>query len=86
MGSAVVVLNTLPLFLAGAIVLASRLDVALFFTSGVSGQVLISLRIDGFGWFEIPMRSLTFERMLGAVLMIDGGLLIQRGSEGEGVP
>ncbi|MDE0908507.1 MAG: DMT family transporter [SAR324 cluster bacterium] len=48
-------LNTLPLFLAGAIVLASRLDVALFFTSGVSGQILISLRIDRFDWFEIPM-------------------------------
>jgi len=61
-----VVLNTLPLFLAGAIVLASRLDVALFFTGVVSGQILISLRIDRFGWFEIPMRSLTFERMLGA--------------------
>ena len=77
-------LNTLPLFLAGAIVLAPRLDVALFFTGVVSGQILISLRIDRFGWFEIPMRSLTFERMLGAVLMIGGGLLIQRGSEGEG--
>ncbi len=72
MGSAVVVLNTLPLFLAGAIVLASRLDVALFFTGVVSGQILISLRIDCLGWFEIPMRSLTFERMLGAVLMIGG--------------
>jgi uncharacterized membrane protein YdcZ (DUF606 family) len=55
LGSAVVVLNTLPLFLAGAIVLASRLDVALFFTGVVSGQILISLRIDRLGWFEIPM-------------------------------
>ena len=74
------------IFVAGAVILVPRLGVALFFTCVVSGQMLISLLVDRFGWFELPMRSLTLERILGVVLVIAGMLLIQRGSEGGEVP
>ena len=65
------------MFVAGAIVLGPRLGMALFFTCVVFGQVSISLLIDRFGWFEIPMRELNFTRILGTLLVIGGILLIQ---------
>ena len=66
------------LVVAGAIVLGPRLGMALFFTCVVFGQVSISLLIDRFGWFEIPMRELNFTRILGTLLVIGGIILIQK--------
>ena len=72
------------MFVAGAIVLGPRLGMALFFTCVVFGQVSISLLIDRFGWFEIPMRELNFTRILGTLMVIGGILLIQK--EDLGLP
>ncbi|MDI5789228.1 DMT family transporter [Bacillus licheniformis] len=43
----------------------------------LSGQMIIALVIDHFGWFGIPKHRLNVQRILGIVLMITGIMIIQ---------
>src|SRR6476660_2045114 len=52
--------------------------VALAFALVVSGQVFCSLAIDHFGLLGSAVRTITLEKILGAVLIIAGIVLIKR--------
>ena len=52
--------------------------VALTFALVVAGQIFISLMIDHFGLFGSAIRTITLEKIIGAVLIIGGIILIKK--------
>ena len=52
--------------------------VALTFALAVSGQIFASLLIDQYGWFGSAVRTITLEKIIGAVLIIAGIILIKK--------
>jgi transporter family-2 protein len=52
--------------------------VALTFALVVTGQIFISLFIDHFGLFGSAIRTITLEKIVGAVLIIAGVILVKK--------
>jgi transporter family-2 protein len=65
-------------YVLAAIVLAPRLGAATLIAAVVAGQMVTSLVLDQYGLVGFPVHSLTLVRLLGAVLVIAGVILIQR--------
>jgi transporter family-2 protein len=61
-----------------AIVLAPRLGAATLVAAIVTGQMMASLILDHYGWVGFPQQPITSTRVVGALLVIGGVLLIQR--------
>ena len=55
-----------------------RTGVALTFSIAVAGQMLITLLIDHFGWLGVDEKPINLMRVLGAVLITGGVVLIRR--------
>ena len=55
-----------------------RTGVALTFSMAVAGQMLITLLIDHFGWLGVAEKPINLMRVLGAVLITGGVVLIRR--------
>ncbi|MEO8711192.1 MAG: DMT family transporter [Parafilimonas sp.] len=55
-----------------------RQGVGLTFALVISGQVFISLLIDNFGLFGSAIRTITLEKIIGAVFIIAGIILIKK--------
>lgn len=62
--------------LAGA-ALTPKLGAAAFIAAFVGGQLVCSLALDHFGLLNLPRQELTPGRMLGAVLVFAGVLLVK---------
>jgi transporter family-2 protein len=65
-------------FVASAVVLVSKIDVALAFSLIVAGQMLITLVIDHFGLFGVAEKSISPLRVVGAALITIGVVLIRK--------
>jgi transporter family-2 protein len=65
-------------FVAGGIVLAPTMGVALFFVCVVAGQLLGSTVADHFGAFGMDLRPLSTMRLLGFGLVLLGAALVHR--------
>jgi len=52
--------------------------VALTFARVVTGQIFISMLIDHFGLFGSAIRAITLEKIIGAVLIIAGVILVKK--------
>jgi transporter family-2 protein len=63
--------------LAGA-VLAPKLGAAAFIAAVVAGQLCCSLLLDHFGLMNLPRQELTAVRLLGALLVFAGVLLVKQ--------
>lgn len=61
---------------AMAIFLAPRLGALLLAGSVITGQIVASLLLDKFGWLGYPKIDIDSRRMIGAVLMLLGLLLV----------
>ena len=66
-------------FMSLALVLLPRLGASGFMALALAGQVVASLLLDHFGWFGLVERQVTLPKLLGAVLLIGGVVLIQFG-------
>jgi transporter family-2 protein len=66
-------------FISLALVLLPRLGASGFMALALAGQVVASLLLDHFGWFGLVERQVTLPKVLGAVLLIGGVVLIQFG-------
>lgn len=62
--------------LSGA-TLAPRLGAATFISAVVAGQLVCSLLLDHFGLMNLPQQGLSFGRLLGAILVFCGVLLVR---------
>lgn len=65
-------------FVAATIMLVPRLGVSLTFSLVVAGQMLISLMFDQFGWFGVPVKEINLPRIVGAMFITVGVILIRR--------
>jgi bacterial/archaeal transporter family-2 protein len=55
-----------------------RLGVAFAFSSAIAGQMLITLLMDHFGWLGVPEKPINLWRVLGAVMITVGVVLVRR--------
>jgi transporter family-2 protein len=65
-------------YIVGTIVLAPRLGAATFIAALVAGQMIMSLIIDQYGWVGFAQHAISPLRILGAVLVVAGVVLVQR--------
>jgi bacterial/archaeal transporter family-2 protein len=65
------------IYIAVSILLMPRLGAATFISLLIAGQMLASLVFDHFGLFGVPQHSADFSRLLGAVLLIGGVVLVR---------
>ncbi len=66
-------------FIFGSTMLAPRIGLAAMTTLIVAGQVVMSLVFDRFGWLGIPLRGLSWVRLVGALLLLVGAVLVNFG-------
>ena len=64
-------------FISLALVLLPKLGASGFMALALAGQVVASLVLDHFGWFGLVQRQVSLPRVLGALLLIGGVVLIQ---------
>lgn len=66
-------------FISLALLLLPKLGASGFIALALAGQVVASMALDHFGLFGLIERQMTLPRMLGALLLIGGVVLIQFG-------
>jgi len=66
-------------FISLALVLLPKLGASGFMALALAGQVVASLVLDHFGWFGLVQRQVSLPRVLGALLLIGGVVLIKFG-------
>ena len=66
-------------FVALAVMLLPKLGASGFVALALAGQVIASMLLDHFGLFGLVEKQLTVSRVLGALLLIGGVVLIQFG-------
>jgi transporter family-2 protein len=67
-------------FVAGGVVVAPVLGVALFFVCVVAGQLLGSILADQLGAFGMQVKPLNPTKLLGLGLVLAGAALVQKGN------
>ena len=67
------------LFVAGGVVIAPITGGLLFFACIVAGQLIGATVADHFGLFGLAVRTITWPRGLGLLMILAGVLLAQRG-------
>jgi bacterial/archaeal transporter family-2 protein len=55
-----------------------RLGVAMTFSLAIAGQMLVTLIIDHFGFLDVPVKQISFVRILGVSLITIGVILIRK--------
>ncbi|MDI9868322.1 DMT family transporter [Flectobacillus roseus] len=65
-------------YVSTIVVLMPRLGVALTFGLVIAGQMTISILMDHFGLFNLPVREISAGRLLGALLLLAGVVLIRK--------
>jgi bacterial/archaeal transporter family-2 protein len=65
-------------FVAGIVVLLPRLGAALSFSLVVAGQMAAALLFDQFGWLGVAVREFSWGKILGALLVVAGVVLIRK--------
>jgi transporter family-2 protein len=65
-------------FVAGIVVLLPRLGVALSFGLVLAGQMFVAILFDQFGWMGVAIREISAGKIVGAILLIIGVILIRK--------
>ncbi len=65
-------------FVACTVILVPRLGVALTFSLIIAGQMVLTLIIDHYGFFDVPVRQISLARVAGTALIVLGVVLIRR--------
>jgi transporter family-2 protein len=65
------------IYIAVSILLLPRIGAAMFIALLVAGQMIGSLIFDHFGAFGLPQHSIDIPRMLGAILLVAGAVLVR---------
>ncbi|WP_373974798.1 DMT family transporter [Chitinibacter sp. SCUT-21] len=69
------------MFVFGTTLIAPKLGAASMMALIIGGQVIASLLFDKFGWLGLPLRDISWPRLLGAALIIIGVLLVNFGDQ-----
>jgi transporter family-2 protein len=65
-------------FVASAVILVPRLQVAMTFSLIVAGQMIVTLIIDHFGLLGVEVKPISLARIGGILLILAGVVLIRR--------
>jgi transporter family-2 protein len=65
-------------FVACTVILVPRLGVALTFSLIIAGQMVLTIIIDHYGLFDVPVRPVSIARVAGVALITLGVVLIRR--------
>jgi transporter family-2 protein len=65
-------------FVAGIVILLPRLGVVLSFSLVLAGQMFAAILFDQFGWLGVAVREISLGKIIGAVLLIAGVILIRK--------
>ncbi len=65
-------------FVAGIVILLPKLGVVLSFSLVLAGQMFVAILIDQFGWMGMEVREISAGKIIGAVLLIIGVVLIRK--------
>ena len=65
-------------YVAAVIIIAPKLGTALTFSLVIAGQIVVSLTFDHFGLLDLPVRPVTWQKLLGVALLITGVILIRK--------
>jgi len=66
------------IYVTGIIMIIPRLGAALAFSLIVAGQLMMSVLMDHFGLFGVPVNPVTPAKMLGFLLLLAGVILIRK--------
>jgi len=64
------------LFITATVLFIPKIGVASMLIAALLGQMLISLVLDHFGWFGLPVHSISIQRLAGVSLVIIGLYLL----------
>jgi len=64
-------------YVAGIIILAPKLGVALTFGLTVAAQMVFSIVMDHYGWLGVPESPINWMRVLGVAMIIGGVVLVR---------
>lgn len=64
------------LFVGSSIILIPKLGATTLMAAFVTGQLLMSLVLDHYGWFGIGAQPISLQRVFGVILLFTGLLLI----------
>ena len=65
-------------FVAATVALVPRLGVALMFSLVIAGQMFITLIVDHFGILDVPVKNISFMRVVGVTLITVGVIIIRK--------
>jgi transporter family-2 protein len=65
-------------FVAAGVTLVPRLGVATTFSLIIAGQMIVTLVFDHFGLLDVPVKEISFARVVGILLITGGVVLIRR--------
>jgi len=66
------------IFVAAALILVPKIGATSLMAAFVTGQLIMSLAMDHYGWLGLPVRTLDMTRVLGVVLLAAGIFLVTR--------
>ncbi|MCP5082895.1 MAG: hypothetical protein GY948_14505 [Alphaproteobacteria bacterium] len=66
-----------PIFVLSSLVLAPKLGAAVFLSTAIVGTMAAALIIDHFGFLAYKPQPITVLRVVGALMVIGGMMLIQ---------
>ncbi|MBX3243350.1 MAG: DMT family transporter [Acidobacteria bacterium] len=66
------------IYVAGSIILLPKLGVALTISLILAGQMLMSVAMDHFGLFGLPVKEISLARVAGVLLIVIGVVLIRK--------
>lgn len=64
------------IYLTGNMILLPRIGASLTVVTTITGQILMSMLIDTFGWFSVDVQALHVMKVLGIVLLLIGIILM----------
>ena len=65
-------------FVAGIVYILPTLGVVLSFSLVLAGQMFVAILFDQFGWLGVAVREISVGKIIGAVLLIIGVVLIRK--------
>lgn len=65
-------------YVGSVIFLVPRMGVALTFSVVIAGQMLFSLLMERYGWFGTPIQEISLTKIIGALFLISGVVLMMR--------
>ena len=65
------------IFLSANVYLAPQLGAAATLCFGIAGQIAAAMTIDRLGWFGFAVRDLSPGRLVGAILVLAGAVLVR---------